>query len=102
MSLLGRITNSPLSGTNENNIALAILNFDFTLLKVEAPAEFGVLASALSTYRRNDAEHGLPHKTARRLGALFEDVISSTPKLIAAYGNRVSEVVQMPGINPLG
>jgi hypothetical protein len=102
MSLLGRITNSLLSGTNENNIALATLNFDFTLLKVEAPAEFGVLASALSTYRRNDAEEGLPHKTARRLGALFEDVIPSTPKLIAAYGNRVSEVVQTPGINFLG
>ena len=98
----GKITNSLLSGTNENNVALATLNFDFCLLKIEAPAEFRSLATAFSTHRRNEAEEGLPHKTARRLGALFEDLIPSTPNLIAAYGKRVSEIVRTPGINPSG
>ncbi|KAF7507750.1 hypothetical protein GJ744_010179 [Endocarpon pusillum] len=102
MATVRRHSNSLLSATNENNVALATFNFDFTLLKVEAPTEFSGLASALSSYRRNDAEEGLPHKTARRLGALFQDIIPPTPKLIAAYGTRVSEVVKTPGINPSG
>jgi hypothetical protein len=102
MSLLGKITNSLLSGTNENNLALASVNFDFTLIKLEPPAEFNALGTALSTKRRNEAEEGIPHKTARRLGALFEEKIPSTPKLIAAYGSRISEIIQVPGVNPRG
>ena len=52
--------------------------------------------------RRADAEDGLHHKTARRLAALFEQLIPSTPKLIAAYGLRSSEIIQTPGVNPKG
>ncbi|KAJ5267021.1 hypothetical protein N7478_009829 [Penicillium angulare] len=102
MSTIGRITNSILSGVNENSLSLAILNFDFSLIQIQAPKEYEPLASALSTHRRQDAEEGQPHRTARRLGALFEDIIPSIPKLIDAFGKRVSQIVQTPGINPRG
>ncbi|MCJ1384787.1 hypothetical protein MMC17_007905 [Xylographa soralifera] len=98
----GRITNSILSGTNENSVSLANLNLDFAIIKVEAPVEFAGIGSALSTRRRDDAEEGTSHKTARKLGALFEQIIPSTPKLITAYGLRVTEIIKRPGVNPEG
>lgn len=52
--------------------------------------------------RRQDAEEGQPHRTARRLGALFEDLIPDSPRLIESFGTRVSQVVQTPGISPSG
>ena len=52
--------------------------------------------------RRQEAEIGALHRTARRLAALFEHIIPSTPKLIAAYGNRVTEIVAKPNVNPRG
>lgn len=42
--------------------------------------------------RKDDAETGTIHTTARRLGALFEGICPSTPKLVKAYGTRVSEI----------
>ncbi|KAL3433950.1 hypothetical protein BDV09DRAFT_196312 [Aspergillus tetrazonus] len=69
---IGRITNSILSGSNENNLSLATINFDFSLIKCAPPKEFEPLASALSGHRRRDAEE------------------------------RVSQIVQTPGINPRG
>ncbi|OCL05909.1 hypothetical protein AOQ84DRAFT_224383 [Glonium stellatum] len=77
---------------NEVTIAAANINFDFTLVKYEAPEEFQPLGEALSSYRRNDAETGKSHVTARRLGALFEGVCPATPNLFKAYGTRVSEI----------
>ncbi|KAI2950221.1 hypothetical protein CBS147321_1863 [Aspergillus niger] len=96
------MNNSLLSATNENNLQLASFNFDFSLLKFEAPPEFQRLGSMLSTKRRRDAEEGPSHVTARRLGALFEEVIPRTPLLIKSFGNRISEMVETPGINPKG
>ena len=69
---------------------------------MEAPAEFRGLRSALSFARRYNAESGTPHRTARRLGALFEHLIPSTPNLIIAYGKRVSHIIKTPGVNPQG
>jgi hypothetical protein len=102
MSSLSRITNSLVSGNNENTLALANFNFDFSLVKFEAPGEFAPLGTALSTQRRKHAEDGLLHQVVRKLGALFEQLIPSTPKLIRAYGTRASEIIQAPGINPKG
>lgn len=98
----GNIKPSIVSGIIENNMSLASLKFDFSLLKFEAPAEFAPLGSALSRRRRDEAENGPQHKTAQRLAALFEQVVPSTPKLISAYGSRVSEIIDKPGINPIG
>ena len=102
MASLNSITNSLFSAANENTLALAALKFDFSLMKVEAPAEFAPLGTALTGKRRSDAEDGAVHRSARKLGALFEQLIPSTPKLITAYGLRTSEIIEMPGVNPSG
>ena len=81
---------------------LESLKLDFSLIKFEGPVEFSGLGVALSSRRRTDAEDGLQHKTARRLAALFVQLIPSTPKLITAYGLRLSEVIQTLGVNPKG
>ena len=102
MTSIAKIAGSVLSATNDNTLALGSLKFDFSLIKYEAPVEFSGLGAALSSRRRTDAEDGLHHKTARRLAALFEQLVPSTPKLITAYGLRSSEIIQMPGVNPQG
>ena len=102
MAGLGQAAASIISATNENTLALGSFKLDFSLFKYEAPVEFSGLGAALSMRRRADAEDGLHHKTARRLAALFEQLIPSTPKLIAAYGLRSSEIIQTPGVNPKG
>ena len=102
MAGIAKIAASVLSATNDNTLALGSLKLDFSLIKYEAPVEFSGLGAALSSRRRTDAEDGLHHKTARRLAALFEQLIPSTPKLITAYGLRSSEIIQIPGVNPQG
>ncbi|KAF4954433.1 hypothetical protein FSARC_12137 [Fusarium sarcochroum] len=83
---------SILSAKNENNIGLINLSVDFALVKVEVPKQFEGFGKALSPYRRENAERGPQHRTARRLGALFEQVIPNIDVLAAAYGERVSEI----------
>jgi hypothetical protein len=98
-------TRSPthfLSSTNETNLSLSSVKFDFSLVKVDAPAEFAPMGSALTTRRRSEAEDGPQHRTARRLAALFEELIPSTPNLVTMYGRRVSEIIQQLHVNPRG
>ncbi len=102
MASLGKMAASVISATNDNTLALGSLKLDFSIIKYEAPAEFSGLGAALSSRRRTDAEDGPHHKTARRLAALFEQLIPSTPQLITAYGLRSSEIIQTPGVNPKG
>ncbi len=102
MASLAKMAASVISATNENTLALGSLKLDFSIIKYEAPAEFSGLGAALSSRRRTEAEDGPHHKTARRLAALFEQLIPSTPKLITAYGLRSSEIIQTPGVNPKG
>ena len=102
MAGLSKLTSSFFSATNENTLALANFNLDFALVKFEAPKEFNGLGVSLSTARRNNAEDGPLHKTLRKLGCLFEQILPSTPKLIQAYGLRTSEIIQSPGISPKG
>jgi hypothetical protein len=91
-----------LHGEQENNFGLLHLNFDFSLVKLESPPEFRGLGSLLSTRRRQAAEDGPIHATARKLGALFEETLPSTLDLFAAYGNRASEIAKLPKFNPKG
>ena len=102
MAWLSKVASSLFSASNENTLALASVKFDFSLVKVEAPVEFNPLGKALSRTRKANAEDGGYHRTARRLGALFEQLIPSTPRLVGAYGKRVSEIINTPGINPEG
>ena len=72
MSAVGRIQAAWAAASNETTLALANVNFDFSLIKVEAPVEYKDLGAALSTKRRSAAEQGASHSTARKLGCLFE------------------------------
>ncbi|USP77955.1 hypothetical protein yc1106_05229 [Curvularia clavata] len=89
---ISRFNTSVVSGTNENTLALVNLNVDLSLLKLEAPSEFKDLGRSLTRQRREIAEDGSVHRTARRLGAVFEGIAPHTPSLIRAYGSRVSEI----------
>uniref|UniRef100_A0A0B7JKZ7 Uncharacterized protein n=1 Tax=Bionectria ochroleuca TaxID=29856 RepID=A0A0B7JKZ7_BIOOC len=86
---LGRIQASVAAATQEVTVAAANINFDFTLVKLEAPKPLGEL---LTWKRKHEAENGRSHITARRLGALFDGVCPDTPNLIEAYGTRVAEI----------
>ncbi|KAM5346322.1 hypothetical protein ACJ41O_009327 [Fusarium nematophilum] len=92
MSTLGRLQAALAAATNEVTVAAANINFDFTLVKYEAPKEFQPLEGFLTTTRKRDAETGRAHVVARRLGALFDGICPETPALIKAYGARVSEI----------
>ncbi|MCJ1381143.1 hypothetical protein MMC17_004252 [Xylographa soralifera] len=81
MASLGQLTAALISGSQETSLALASLNFDFSLVKVEAPIEYQGFGMALSKRRKTDAEAGLTHITARKLGALFEEGLPDIPSL---------------------
>lgn len=100
MSSLGRLTAALGVAHNENTLALANINFDFSLFRVDAPLEFQALGANLSANRRQEAETGTPHRTARKLGALFEGVLPHVPELARAYGRRVSEISSYQVYNP--
>lgn len=102
MASINKLIPSIASGSLELAPALANLNFDFTLWKVAAPKEFEGVGSALSTSRRDNAERGMLHTIARKLGALFEKKLPSTPGLTKAYGTRASEIAQDLSIDERG
>jgi len=99
---IGRIQASGIAINPELQVALAQLNFDFSLFKVDAPPEYGPLGASLSNARRETAEDGAQHITARRLGALFKDIVPPTPILHECYGKRVSEIAKVESANPKG
>ena len=102
MASIGKFVVAGAAATQESTLALANINFDFSLVKMEAPLEFRGLGSALSSKRKRDAEEGSTHITARKLGALFADGLPHTPDLSRAYGLRVSEIAENPKFNPRG
>ncbi|KAI1747770.1 hypothetical protein F4782DRAFT_535045 [Xylaria castorea] len=102
MAFFGNLTAAGISARNENTLALANLNFDFSLIKLNAPKEFLQLGKALSPTRRKNAEEGSTHRTARKLGALFEQVASPPEQLVKAYGRRASEISQALGARQAG
>ena len=102
MTSIGKFVVGGAVATQEFTTALANINFDFSLVKMEAPLEYRRLGSALSSKRKRDAEEGSTHITARKLGALFSDDLPHTPNLSRAYGLRVSEIAENPRFNPRG
>jgi hypothetical protein len=48
-------------------------------VKKEAPKEYLSLGESLSKSRKHEAENGIIHRIARRLGALFDGVCPATP-----------------------
>ncbi|KAL8730471.1 MAG: hypothetical protein Q9181_004659 [Wetmoreana brouardii] len=102
MTSISKLFPSIASGSLEIAPALANLNFDFALWKVAAPKEFEGVGSALSTSRREEAESGMLHTTARKLGALFGKKLPATPGLTKAYGTRASEIAQALSLDDRG
>ena len=92
MASISKLNTALLSMPNELTVAAANFNLDFSLIKVEAPKEFHGVRDALSSRRRDEAEEGQPHTTARKLGALFEAIIPAVPDLLQAYGKRASAI----------
>jgi hypothetical protein len=97
---IGKMTAVLAAVHNENTLALANLNFDFSLVKLEAPIEFTSLGQTISKKRKMEAEEGTLHKTARGLAALFGSMLPDTEDLFRTYGTRVTEISSMPAINP--
>ncbi|KAI8955119.1 hypothetical protein F4801DRAFT_529707 [Xylaria longipes] len=95
-----KVAASWLSAAQETNLGLATFNIDFSLFKVEAPVEFQAIGRELATSRRRAAEDGDHHAIARKLGALFQHCLPSTPHLIKAYGNRATEIISTPSADP--
>jgi hypothetical protein len=100
MAALGNIQLSLLSGQQQTSLSAATFNFDFTLVKVAPPKEYEGLGQCLSVRRKTEAEDGLLHTVARKLGALFAGEIPAVPNLISAYGERASEISHNPKANP--
>lgn len=90
--VVGRLQAALASATNEVTVAAANINFDFSIVKYEAPKEFHPVGQLLSDRRKRDAEDGKSHTTARRLAALFAGVCPKTPALVTAYGKRASDI----------
>jgi hypothetical protein len=96
MASVAQFSGSLVSAQNQNTLALANFNFDFSLVTLLVPEEYQELGTALSQRRRENAEEGPLHRTARKLGALFEQVIPPISELTEVYGKRVSEVAKHP------
>jgi hypothetical protein len=45
---------------------------------------------------------GQHYETARKLGALFQSLLSQTPELLKAYGCRVAQISEESTVNPAG
>lgn len=102
MPAFDKLIASVFTATNENTASLVSAKVDFTLFSIQAPPEFAQIGPALSAERRLEAEVGNTHRTARRLAALFEQLVPATPKLISAYGTRISQIIASPAVNPHG
>ncbi|KAI2622675.1 hypothetical protein GGS26DRAFT_593966 [Hypomontagnella submonticulosa] len=99
-SLIPKFDLSTVTNKAELHTSILAWNWDFSLVKLEAPKEFNGVGSAISDLRKADAENGDLHRTARRLGALFEGIPPDVPHLLRAYGTRVSEICGMKQIKP--
>jgi hypothetical protein len=100
MASIGKIAISTATGVQETTLALANLNVDFSVVRFEAKPEFQGVEKRLSKRRKQQAEDGRIHSTARRLGALFADELPPVESLCKLYGLRASEIASNPLANP--
>lgn len=102
MTSIPNLSGSVVAANNQNIAGLVNINLDVSLVRCSPPEEFSTIGPALSLHRRKEAEGGRQHKIACRLGFLFNDIVPETPKLIKAFGTRVSDILRRPGVNPQG
>lgn len=79
-------------GSTELTLALANLNFDVSLIKMEAPEEYRSVETALSKQTKTATEGGEIQACARKLQALFSPMLPQVPSLQTAYGSRDSDI----------
>ncbi|KAB8226953.1 uncharacterized protein BDW43DRAFT_295320 [Aspergillus alliaceus] len=91
---ISKLTNSALNFGLEVSPALANLNFDFSVFRLNVEPEYQAIGEALSCSRRREAEQGRPQVTARKLAQLFAACLPRAPNLIKAYGKRASEIIE--------
>ncbi|KAJ0156320.1 hypothetical protein CTA2_12790 [Colletotrichum tanaceti] len=102
MANFANFSNSLVSNGNEFSPALVHVNLDISLFRCSPAVEFLRVGSALTPWRKKEAEDGNLHKTACRLGFLFDEILPDTPELLKAFGTRASEILDGPNINPQG
>lgn len=102
MGSIGGLDLSLISSQQKLALGLAHVNFDFSLVKLEAPVEYQTVGACLSRRRKEEAETGPLHIVARKLSALFAADIPNAPRLFSAYGQRASKIAGDPAFNPIG
>ena len=79
--VIGRVTAASGMKQDKKAVSFANLSIGFTLVKVGAPPESKGVRPTISEDRKINAEDGTLHRTARKLGPLFEGSIPSTLEL---------------------
>ncbi|RYP74088.1 hypothetical protein DL769_004105 [Monosporascus sp. CRB-8-3] len=107
MSSLGNFNASATSFRAENTNAIVNVNFELNLFAkkfVQPPPEYAGVGQHLAPRRLQEAQDGVRHEIARKLGLLFKEkvILASTPQLIKAYGSRASEIARSSAANPQG
>ncbi|KAK8103520.1 uncharacterized protein PG998_010553 [Apiospora kogelbergensis] len=102
MATVGKLQGAFASFSSENTAALININLDFSVYRCNPSPEFLPIGPALTVRRREEAESGQIHKTVCTLGFLFREILPDTAAVFRAYGQRASEIMTQPGINPQG
>src|SRR5579862_5688965 len=105
MTSIGNINAAANSFRAEATNALANFNLEvnlFTKRIISPPAEYAGVGQHLAPSRLKEAQDGVRHTIARKLGILFRSILPSTPELIRAYGSRASEISRSSTANPRG
>ncbi|CZR51175.1 uncharacterized protein PAC_01050 [Phialocephala subalpina] len=100
MASMAQVSASLISATNQNTVGLANFNINFSIIKITPLQEYTRLNISLSQQRRENAEEGPLHRTARKLGLLFEQIVPPIPDLIEAHGIRASEIAGVKDKSP--
>ena len=101
MASIPNLSGSIVAAHIQNIASLVNTKLEVSLVRctplVESPVEFSPIGPALSLHRRKEAEGWQQHKLACRLGFLFNDIVSKTPKLTKAFGTPVFDILRRPG-----
>ncbi|KAI0017045.1 hypothetical protein F4780DRAFT_627483 [Xylariomycetidae sp. FL0641] len=107
MASFGQLNASATSFRAETTNALVNNNLEINIFSrryISPPSEYAGVGQHLAPYRLREAQDGIRHGVARKLGLLFKDraILPATPELIKAYGSRASEVSKTSAANPRG
>ena len=86
MASLSQLSAALIHAAQENTVALANFKFDFAIIKCEPPEEYRAVGECLSRNRKENAEDGPFHITARKLGADTSHHIRLSDPLLSPGG----------------